>query len=216
MIIGIVGPIAGGKSTVADLLVKLTDGLKIAADPIVHQLLATEEFIKAVRKRFGEEVVTGGTIDRKRLAARIFGDDPAQVDDRHWLEDLLHPRVRQHIVSELEILQSIVPDRWLILDIPLLLEAGYRPLCDRVVYADSPLDVRIARAALRGWTERDLIARQSLQWPLDEKTALATDRVDCSGTLQQLEDQLATMVARWQSENSSTTADRHRRSGKIQ
>lgn len=216
MIIGIVGPIAGGKSTLAELLVQLSNGLKIEADAIVHQLLSKAEITAAVAAHFGPTVVPDGAIDRKRLAERIFGSQPFAVADRRWLEELLHPLVRREVLRALETSQSTEPSRWVVLDIPLLLEAGYGPLCDRVVYADSPPEICVARAARRGWSDAELTARQALQWPLDKKRSLSTDRVDCGGSLDELREQVTAMVERWRSEKMLAGDDQHRRSQKFQ
>ncbi|MFM8698844.1 MAG: dephospho-CoA kinase, partial [Phycisphaerales bacterium] len=70
--------------------------------------------------------------------------------------------------------------RALVIDAPLLLEAGLRDACDTVIFVDCPLETRQSRvAATRGWTPAELTRREAAQWPLDRKRSLA-DHVICN------------------------------------
>jgi dephospho-CoA kinase len=60
-----------------------------------------------------------------------------------------------------------------ILDAPLLLEAGWRPLCDLVIFVDVDRDIRLARAKSRGWSADEFARREAAQWPVERKRAAA-------------------------------------------
>ena len=61
-----------------------------------------------------------------------------------------------------------------ILDAPLLLEAGWRTECDELLYVDLPRELQIRFVEKRGWTLADLEAREKNQFPLEKKRAAAT------------------------------------------
>jgi dephospho-CoA kinase len=66
--------------------------------------------------------------------------------------------------------------RFIVLDVPLLMEVGLDAMCDRIVFVDAPEALRRARVmAHRGWEERELERREKNQLPLDRKRIKADD-----------------------------------------
>ena len=183
-LIGLVGGVACGKSTVAKLLAE-HGGLWLDCDRIAHEMLELPEVIEAITAEFSPSVLgANGLVDRKRLAALVFGSDKESVARRRWLEHLLHPRIRA--ICEQQI--AAAGDRYpaIIIDAPLLIEAGWADRCDRVVLVEAPLEQRRRLAAGRGWSPEELEKRERSQLPIEEKRRRATDILDNSGSLEDL------------------------------
>ena len=145
IVIGLVGGIASGKSLVAQQLVELGAGW-LDADRAGHEVLELEDVKRAIRQRWGDEVFTAdGRVSRPAVGRRIFGDSPQAVAERQFLEQLTHPRIgelmgRQAAALEEENKQALV------LDAPLLMEAGWDRFCDKILFVDAPREVRLDRA----------------------------------------------------------------------
>ena len=85
----------------------------------------------------------------------------------------------------------------MVLDAALLLEAGWDRLCDQIVFVDVPQEQRLARAHSRGWDANELARREATQLSLAEKKRRATICLDNSGTLDELQDRIATLARHW-------------------
>jgi dephospho-CoA kinase len=180
--IGLVGGVASGKSVVGRMLVDFGAGL-LEADRTGHDVLAQDADVReALRQRWGNTILTPtGDVDRAAVAKRVFADDKLGADGRKFLESLLHPRIQarlNHLRDKLEAEGTPA----VVLDAPLLLEAGWGPLCDFVLFVDVPVEKRLERAKTRGWTDAEFTRRESAQWPVDEKRRHATHVVPNFGT----------------------------------
>jgi len=79
-IIGLYAGVAGGKSTIARLFAEL-GAVVLDADKFAHEALADADVKARIAERFGADVIAAdGTIDRRVLADRVFGDNPRTVD----------------------------------------------------------------------------------------------------------------------------------------
>lgn len=193
--IGLLGGVASGKSTVARLLAE-HGAVVLDADRIAHEVLAMPEVVQALAEQWGESVLSAdGMPDRSAIAEKVFGDSPAAIENRRFLEQLVHPRVRQQIRGRLAELreqqrggQKVTAA---VLDVPLLLESGYRDDCDRLLFVDTPNDARTAHAEARGWAPYELAQREAAQKPLAEKRAAATDVILNDGALEALTTRVA-------------------------
>lgn len=172
-VIGVVGGVASGKSTVAGILEEL-GARRLDADRLAHQALRDPVVRAAVLERWGEEVIDDqGQIDRPAVAAHVFGDSTAAADARRFLEQLIHPIVRRDAEQAiLEANQQSIPA--VVIDAPLLLEAGWGPICDEILFVDAPREIRLRRAAERGWTDQEFNSREQAQLPIEEKQSAAT------------------------------------------
>ncbi len=192
--IGVIGGIASGKSAVAALLAQ-RGAVVLDADRFAHAALGSAEVLAQLVERFGSAVRNAdGTPNRRAIAERVFAGEEAAAN-RQFLESLIHPRVREQIEAELELLQASGAEI-VVLDVPLLIEAGWRDLCDWVIFVDAPDDVRWARAAERGWSAAEFAQREAAQLPISEKQAAADATVENSGDLEQLERQVAAILAK--------------------
>ncbi|AFY29835.1 dephospho-CoA kinase [Cyanobium gracile] len=177
--IGLTGGIASGKSTVGRLLAER--GLPVLdADVYAREALEPGSAgARAVLERYGERVALAGApepaLDRAALGRIVF-HDAAQL---RWLEQLVHPLVRQRFAAELERLQQAPA---VVLMIPLLFEAGLEGLCSETWLVDCDEDQQLQRLMGRDQlSEADARARLAAQWPLSRKRALAMLVLDNRG-----------------------------------
>jgi dephospho-CoA kinase len=177
MVIGVVGGIGSGKSTVGRLIAELGEGIVVDSDALAKRALERDDVRAQLVRWWGPEVLTPeGQADRARIAAIVF----EKPDERTRLEALVHPLVRQ---SRAELIaRARAQGRSLaVIDAPLLLEAGIDKECDLVVFVDTPRERRLARvSATRGWTEAELSRREAAQWDLERKRG-ASDAVISNG-----------------------------------
>ncbi|HUP78690.1 MAG TPA: dephospho-CoA kinase [Pirellula sp.] len=185
IVVGVVGGIASGKSQVTRMLGKL-NGTIISADEIAHRVLQEPDVIDSLVQLFGNSILTERSIDRKKLASMVFGDSEVCKTMRKKLEAIVHPRIRQLAKTDLETLKRDPNTRMIILDAPLLIEGGWLPYCDRIIYVDSPDNVRKKRAMERGWNAQEWQDRESAQMSLAEKKTYATDILLNNGTIEEL------------------------------
>lgn len=172
IVFGLTGGIASGKSFVAGLLAE-RGAVVLDADQHAHAVLRNPEVRSALAARWGDSVFDAeGAVRRSEVARRVFGEDAKAVAERRFLEELIHPRVRERLEADLAAAeQGGVPAA--VLDIPLLIEAGWAERCDAVLFIETPLATRVRRAAERGWSEGDLTSREAAQTLIDDKRGRA-------------------------------------------
>ena len=155
VVIGLVGGIASGKSTVAELFAALCDSVHLDADAAARRVLRRPEVVEALARRFPAHADRRGRVDREGLARTVFRDRAALAD----LEEITHPPIRAALERALRRSRS----RYVLLDAPLLLETGFSETCDVVVYVACPARQRRARARReRGWTDAEHRAREGV------------------------------------------------------
>jgi dephospho-CoA kinase len=187
--VALTGGIGAGKSTALAALERL-GATVISSDAIVHELYGTDAVRDAVVARFGVEVAPEGVVDRGALAARAFATDL----DRAWLEQLLWPLVRGRVSAWHEqMLRTEPPPRVLVVEVPLLFEAGSEGMYDATVAVVADAQVRDARAQTRG--HRALAERDARQLSQKEKAARSTFVVVNDGSVQDLEQKLSAILA---------------------
>jgi dephospho-CoA kinase len=187
-VIGILGGMYSGKSTVAAELAKLGCAV-IDADSISHQLLEEKDVLKKVVRVFGKGVLDGkGKIDRSALANRVFGD-PAKLAT---LTGILHPLVMARVEDLITKCGPQPAVRAIVLDVPLLVEVGWEKRCDHIIFVDCAPPMRLERAKKKGIFEADqLKIRENLQISLDKKKRIADNIVDNNSDLSGLSKQIA-------------------------
>jgi len=167
--IGLVGGVASGKSRVARMLSDLGAGV-LDADRAGHDVLETNAEVRdAIRQHWGPAVLTAdGRVNRQAVARRVFAEGEQAAEDRFFLEGLLHPLIRERLEAFGR--RFAVEGRpAVVLDAPLLLEAGWGSMCDVIAMVEAPREVRVERGRLRGWTEAEFERREAAQWTVDEK-----------------------------------------------
>lgn len=171
-VVGIVGGVASGKSTLAKWLERTQGWPRIDADLIGHTVLTRDNVKRALRERFGELIFRpDGTIERRALAHVVFGASDDKLKNRRELEAIVHPAINDVIIEEVHASAQFKPTPGgIIVDAPVLLEAGLGPLCDRIIFLDTKESVRMGRAVRgRGWTSEEWRAREQSQWTMEKK-----------------------------------------------
>jgi dephospho-CoA kinase len=187
-VIGILGGMYSGKSTVTAELAKLGCAV-IDADSISHQLLDEKDVRAKVVRVFGKEILDDkGKIDRSALANRVFGD-PAKLET---LTGILHPLVMARVEQLMAQCDTQPAVKAIVLDIPLLVEIGWEKRCDHIIFVDCNPPLRLERAKKTGVFDADqLKIRENLQISLDKKKRIADNIVDNNSDLSGLSKQIA-------------------------
>ncbi|MGB1196187.1 MAG: dephospho-CoA kinase [Synechococcus sp.] len=179
--IGLTGGIASGKSSVGRWL--SDHGLPVLdADRYARDALAPGSAgCQAVLKRYGPAVAARGAradvveLNRSALADIVFAD----AVERQWLEQLIHPLVRQAFdtaLGELELTPAVV------LMVPLLYESGLESLCTEVWVVRCSKEQQQQRLIQRNrLSAQQADQRIEAQWPLARKCLLADQIIDNSG-----------------------------------
>ncbi len=180
-IIGILGGIGSGKSTVAAEFAKL--GCKVIdADKIAHELLLYKTAVKEkVVGLFGRAILdSAGKIDREKLAELVFAD----ADKLSSLNRIIHPLVLQRTEELIEKYQAEVgavcepPVQAIVLDMPLLVEVGWDKRCDKLIFVDCEQKLRLDRAKKLGFDKNQVKIRENFQISLDNKVNLADNTIE--------------------------------------
>jgi dephospho-CoA kinase len=152
----------------------------ISSDEIVHELLRTDEDVRAaLRERWGDGVfASSGEVDRERVAQVVFAD----AGELDWLERLLHPRVvATYLTWRERLAEQPDPPTVSVTEVPLLYEVGGDSRFDAVVVISASPEVRISRQV------RPMQDRERRLIPDDEKLARADFAYVNDGSLEELD-----------------------------
>ena len=188
---GLTGGIASGKSTVAAMLRE--EGFPvIEADRISHQLIEPGAAAYAeVVGLFGETILNDDkSIDRGRVAAIVFNNH----EKLNRLNAIIHPRVEESLAREFAEIEKAGMCAAAFVEAALIFEAGMHKKLDGVVVAWCLPEQQLARLMERGMSEAEARKRMAAQMPVEEKLALATDKVDCSGSREETRRQVAELA----------------------
>jgi dephospho-CoA kinase len=176
--VGLTGGIGAGKSEVLAAFARL-GAATLSTDQVTHELFSDPEVRDALIERWGDEIATGGEIDRGRVAEVVFAD-PGELA---WLESQLHPRVSAHVLgwrSSLDPGTDVA-----VVEVPLLFEAAMEDAFDATVAVIAADEVRERRLRERG--QPGLAGREERQLDQAEKAARADYVLRNDGTLEELE-----------------------------
>ena len=186
MKVGLSGGIGCGKSTVLGFF-REAGWRTVDSDAVVRELLATNAEVQAqLRSRWGEAVFADGAVDRGAVAKRVFGHE----GDLKWLEELLHPLVRESWLASIDQAPDV---NWLV-EIPLLFEKRLETRFDLTVCVSSPPDVVADRMVVRAYTEAQIEQRRKQQMPLEEKIERADYLISNAGSLEFLKQQTTRLI----------------------
>ncbi|MFH1305958.1 MAG: dephospho-CoA kinase [Candidatus Omnitrophota bacterium] len=165
IIIGVTGGLAAGKTTVVDMFAA-RGARKIDADEIAHDLLDKDgEINRKVRDLFGGEILTEGKIDRRKLAEKVFFDR----EKLDMLCRVLHPAIIKRIKER----AAMAAETVVVIDAPLLIEAGLQNYVDIVIVVAAERQRRIERATCRGISKEEAGRIIDNQMPFSEKKKFA-------------------------------------------
>jgi len=175
-VIGLSGGIGSGKSAVAQMLrgrgVPVIDADVLSRDVSLPGRPAFEDIARA----WPEVIAADGHIDRKKLAAIVFGD----AESRKRLEAITHPRIRAEVAAQTSTLAS-EGHPIAFLEAALLVETGLYKSLDGLVVVTADDETRIARVMKRDGVSREkVLARMAAQLPLQDKLRVADHIIDNS------------------------------------
>ncbi|MEG3753304.1 dephospho-CoA kinase [Psychromonas arctica] len=155
VIIGLTGGIGSGKSTVANEFKAL--GIEVVdADLVAREVVAPgQPALAEIELYFGQEVINDdGELNRAKLRQVIFSSE----QKKQWLNNLLHPIIREALLTQL----AQATSQYVILEAPLLLENKLTQYTDFTLVVDVPVTLQIERAM-----QRDNNSRSQIQAIID-------------------------------------------------
>ena len=166
-ILGLTGGVGMGKSTAAGFF--LLHGVRVAdTDEIARQLVQPgQPALAEIRAAFGKTLLApDGTLRRDELARIVFASEA----DRKKLEAILHPRIRERWLAQLETWRTEGCPLALVV-IPLLFETGAESHFDKIICAACSPAAQHERLAARGWSAEQIRQRIAAQLPVGQKIA---------------------------------------------
>jgi dephospho-CoA kinase len=194
-VLGLVGGIGAGKSTVAAALAR-HGGRIVAGDPLGHEALEQPDILARVTEIWGDRgiLTAEGRVDRKKFGRIVF---PSPVE-RSRLEHLVHPYIEKRIREEIDKAIADPAIKFVVLDAAIMLEAGWDGVCDKLIFVDAPRPIRLQRVQhQRHWTDQDLANREAVQMPADKKKERADVVVDNGGSAEATVAQVDELVKSW-------------------
>lgn len=190
---GLTGGIGSGKSTVARFFAA-AGWPTLDTDALAHQLLNTpppplaQQFVET----FGPQILTpSASVDRTHLSQLVFSS-PSQ---KQRLESLMHPAIERLMHQHLQRLVSQGHQKCLV-EIPLLVEAGWQHKVDYVIVVEAPEEAQVDRASRRlNISPEQVRARIHAQTSPEQRRAVADFVVSNSGSIQDLELSLVLCLA---------------------
>lgn len=169
-VIGIIGGIGSGKTSISRALGKQMRACLLDADAAGHDVLKQQDVKNQIKESFGSEVFDdSGEVLRPKLAAKVFGKSQAHWAARKQLDSITHPRIRELLKKQLNEFQENKFCDVIILDAALLLEAGWSDICQATVFLEVPDAMRLKRVKQRGWSEEEFAKREASQLNLNDK-----------------------------------------------
>ena len=177
LVIGLTGGIASGKTTVANIFADY--GVDIVdADIVAREVVACgTPTLAKIAEHFGPSVICGArSLNRSVLRQLIFSNS----DHKQWLNDLLHPLIRQEITQQLKLATS----PYCLLVAPLLIENNMQNMVSRILVVDSVEQTQVERTMQRDSTSeqqvKSIIAAQASR---SKRLTLSDDIIENNGTI---------------------------------
>src|SRR5713101_2415189 len=191
--LGISGGIASGKSAVAAMLREMGFAV-LDADSLAHRLIEPgQPAYNEVLQEFGQAVLApDGRVDRAKLSAIVFADR-ARLDR---LNAIVHPRVAEAVFRQFEEWQRGGTRDAAFVEAALIIEAGIHKKLDGLVVAWCKPAQQLERLRARGLSEEEARRRIAMQLPVGEKLRYASEKIDCSGSLEQTRHQVEALAAK--------------------
>ncbi|MEL4893870.1 dephospho-CoA kinase [Crocosphaera sp. Alani8] len=184
-IIGLTGGISTGKTTVSSYLNTVCQIPVLDADSYAKEAVdKNSPILETIKQRYGSKICfQNGELNRKKLGDIVFNN----LKEKQWLENKIHPYVRQRFQQEMENCQ----DKIIVLDIPLLFESKLTYLVTEIWVVSCSYEQQLQRLMARNnLKEETAMARISSQLPLQEKIDQAHVVLDNSSTLNALYEQI--------------------------
>lgn len=177
--VGLTGNYGMGKSTVAKYFSKL-GAYVIDTDALVSELLEKKEVVEEIRKLLGDDVVTDGKLDKKKIAKIVFKNPFMRI----YLENILHPLVFRRIEEIIEGINTRGEPKIVVIEAPVIFERGYQNRFDIIVTVFCTEEQAIERLKKKGVKEEDAKERLNSQFPIEMKKKNSDYLIDNSGSLE--------------------------------
>jgi dephospho-CoA kinase len=166
---GLTGGVGMGKSTAAEFL-RVRGAQVVDTDELARQLVEPgESALAEIQNVFGEKIISDdGRLRRDELARIVFADSAA----RKKLEEILHPKIRDRWLAQIEIWRRENHPLAVVV-IPLLFETQAQSQFDKIICVACSDANRQKRLLERGWTPEQIQQRIAAQMPADQKIALS-------------------------------------------
>jgi len=184
IVLGITGGFGSGKTTVARIF-KSFGAKLIDADKIAHRVLNRGgKAYKKIINTFGRDILKKNRqIERQKLAKIVFNNKNLLKR----LNGIIHPEVIRIIKNEIKVSRAKV----IVLDAPLLLEAGLERMVDKLIVVKITKGRQIKRIKNKtSLSKADILKRIASQIPLRAKMRLADFVIDNSGTVEKTKEQV--------------------------
>jgi dephospho-CoA kinase len=178
--VGLTGGLACGKTFVGEALAELGCHL-LQADRLGHEVLLPggEAYAQVVQEFGSSVVVDGGEIDRRALAAQVFG----KPERLALLNSIVHPPVKRLEEEWLARVAAEDPRGIAVVEAAILIETGSYKRFDKLIVVTCDVEQQVRRSMKRdGATREEVLARISRQMPLSEKREFADFVIDTSGS----------------------------------
>ena len=182
--IAVTGGLSCGKTTVCHLL-REHGAYTLSADEIIHDLYSPETLIgKQIITLLGSDVLSHGVFDRKRIAAKVFGN-PSLL---RQLEKILHPEVQKIIEEHIrQVIEKNQNYPLFVVEIPLLFESGLHEIFDKTIAVVADEKMASERyVTQKGGSSEDYLARARNLMPIEEKARRADFVLINNGTKEDL------------------------------
>ncbi len=191
--LGLTGGIASGKSAVSAMLREMGFAV-LDADALAHKLIEPGQAAYAdVIQEFGPSITdSSSSIDRSKLGAVVFADR-AKLDR---LNAMVHPRVTEVILSQFEVWRRSGVRDAVFVEAALIIESGIHKKLDGLVVVWCTPEQQVERLLARGLNETEARRRIDAQLPVAEKLRLATEKIDCSGSLEETRRQVQALAGK--------------------
>jgi len=166
--IGITGNIGSGKTTVSKIFEVLGIPVFYADDEAKKVMVTDQILIAAIKQTFGKEsYFEDGSLNRKHIASIVFNNEAELLK----LNAITHPAVFRAFDNWVTQFNNVP---YVLKEAALLFESSSYQMCNKTIVVTAPLDLRIKRVMQRdGFTEAEIISRDSRQFSEEEKTRLA-------------------------------------------
>ena len=196
--LGLTGGIASGKTAVAAMLRELGFAV-LDADSLAHQLIEPgEAAYDQVIQEFGPSIMdSDNRINRAKLAGIVFADAAKLAR----LNAIVHPLVKTAIHRQFAEWSRNGSRDAAFVEAALLVEAGYHKDLDGLVITWCRPEQQLERLRARGFSDEDARRRIAAQMPVAEKLRYATEKIDCSGSLEDTRKQVEVLATKLRGKN---------------
>jgi dephospho-CoA kinase len=197
--LGLTGGIASGKTAVAAMLREMGFAV-LDADSLAHKLIEPgEAAYDQVVAEFGPAIIdSDNRINRAKLAAIVFADAAKLAR----LNAIVHPLVETAVHRQFAEWSRNGTRDAAFVEAALLVEAGYQKDLDGLVITWCRPEQQLERLRARGFSDEDARRRIAAQMPVADKLRYATERIDCSGSLEDTRKQVEVLAAKLRAKNT--------------